>query len=265
MVDPPERPVETKARWRARLRAELAHRSNFEHLTESGWRLLLRNRKVTSDNRDTVLTLDWPHFCTGASRACGGEYGWCYTLSGHLASEAHDQKVAMVDLAARRAPEEFARKVAAEVKRAVEKGRLSYPNLRYSGSGEVAEAHLEALRGIRDLGVSLWGFTRRVVVAEGLRSTGAHVLVSCDSSTPIRLVHDAAERGFELAYISTGVEDLPPEGTRVTFPVHRVGVVREVVDHPSVCPKVVDEFLHGVRRSQWCQLSCHRCHNSRRA
>jgi hypothetical protein len=133
--------------------------------------------------------------------------------------------------------------------------------LRYSGSGEATEAHVPALAAVAEQGVHLWGFTRRLNVAESLVECGIAVIVSCDGTTDPGFIRDARRRGLQLAYSSNGVDDHPPAGTIVTFPVHRVGRVREVVDDVSLCPKVVADFLHDERPPASCQAVCRRCHN----
>jgi hypothetical protein len=91
---------------------------------------------------------------------------------------------------------------------------------------------------------------------------GASVIVSCDASSPDGFVEEASGSGFRLAYSSTGVADSPPADAFVTFPVHRVGRVHEVVDHPSICPKVMSEFLYDHREAGTCQHVCRRCHDA---
>lgn len=249
-----------KPRWQLRLAKELAFRSDFGNLEEKAWRSLLRGRRVTSSNYDTVLSLDWPHFCSYATAACGGADGWCYTFQGNQAGKLHNRHAAMVDVLARNFPVVFGEHVAAEVYAALGERKIPYPNLRYSGSGEVVEAYVPALREIHSRGVLLWGFTRNLQVAQELRSIGARVIVSCDKTSPVGFVAKAKEMNFPLAYSSDGVSDPPPPGTLVTFPVHRIGRVREVVDSPTVCPKVLADFLDDCRPEGSCQLICHRCH-----
>jgi hypothetical protein len=251
---------EPKSRWRLRLDKELVFRPEFEDLDENEWRNLLKGRRVTSSNYDTVLSLDWPHFCANATLACGGPNGWCYTFQGNQAGKLHNRHAAMVDVLARNFPDIFGEHVAAEVQTMVDEGKIPYPNLRYSGSGEVVEAYLPALRQLQSRGVLLWGFTRNLQLAQELRKLGASVIISCDKTSPPGFVEKAKELMFRLAYSSNGVNDLPPVGTLVTFPVHRVGRVREVVDSPSVCPKVLADFLDDCRPKASCQLICQRCH-----
>jgi hypothetical protein len=253
---------EPKARWRLRLEKELAFRRDFENLDENSWRNLLKGRRVTSSNYDTVLSLDWPHFCTNATAACGGPQGWCYTFQGNQAGKLHNRHAAMVDVLARNFPGVFGEYVADEVRTVVREGQIPYPNLRYSGSGELVEAYLPALQEIRNRGVLLWGFTRNLRLAQELRKLGASVIISCDKTSPPGFIEQAVEQRFPLAYSSSGVEDRPPLGTLVTFPVHRVGRVREVVDSPTVCPKVLADFLDDCRPKASCQLICQRCHKT---
>ncbi len=251
---------EPKSRWRLRLDKELVFRPEFEDMDENEWRNLLKGRRVTSSNYDTVLSLDWPHFCANATLACGGPNGWCYTFQGNQAGKLHNRHAAMVDVLARNFPDIFGEHVAAEVQTIVDEGKIPYPNLRYSGSGEVVDAYLPALRQIQSRGVLLWGFTRNLQLGQELRKLGASVIISCDNTSPPGFIEKAKELMFRLAYSSNGVNDLPPVGTLVTFPVHRVGRVREVVDSPSVCPKVLADFLDDCRPKASCQLICQRCH-----
>ena len=148
-----------------------------------------------------------------------------------------------------------------KIQKAVDVGSLSYPNLRFSGSGEVTEAHMAALAEVSRRGIRLWGFTRSLRLAGRLREIGASVIVSCDATSPPRLSEEARREGFPLAYSSSGVADAPPDGTLVTFaPVHRIGRVREVVDAPSLCPKVLTDFFEDHRPEGFCQRFCQRCH-----
>jgi hypothetical protein len=247
-------------RWSRRLEKELAFRPEFSHLDEQAWRQLLKNRRVASTNHDTVLSLDWPHFCHHATAACGGIDGWCYTFQGNQAGRLHNRHAAMVDVLARQWPQLFAEVVTAEVFEAVKNGMLPYPNLRYSGSGELVEAYLPALRDLQSRGVHLWGFTRSLDIARALRSFGAGVIVSCDRTSPTDFASVAHSEGFAIGYTSADVNDVPPKGTVVTFPIHRVGRVREVVASDTICPKVVADFLHDSRPKGSCQLVCRRCH-----
>jgi hypothetical protein len=254
------RPRTVQPRWQRRLTLELAHSREFEGLDELQWEMLLRKRRVTSVNHDTVLALDWPHFCGHATEACGGRAGWCYTFQGNQANRLHNRHVAMVDALARSFPHLFGAAVAREVHEAVHDKRLPYANLRYSGSGEVVEAYIPALRQVCERGVHLWGFTRSVNMANALRELGAGVIFSCDRTTPVADLSTATMQGFPLGYTSADVNDRPPAGTVVTFPVHRVGRVREVVDCSSICPKVLADFLHDCRPPASCQQVCQRCH-----
>ena len=247
-------------RWRKRLDKERAFLGEFEHLLVEEWRELLKSRRVTSTNYDTVLSLDWPHYCANATSACGGPEGWCYTFQGRQATSSHNRHAAMVDVLARKHPSLFAAQVASEVAQAVSAGNLQYPNIRFSGSGEMTERHVPAIAETVKLGVQAWGFTRSLRVARLVRDVKAYVIVSCDSTSPEGFSASATEAGFPLAYSSNGVDDLPPPGTLVTFPVHRVGRVHEVVDADSLCPKVVSEFLYDERPPGYCQRLCHRCH-----
>jgi hypothetical protein len=247
-------------RWRMRLDKELSFRKEFEGLDTGAWRALLATRSVTSKNHDTVLSLDWPHYCVNATIACGGPEGWCYTFQGHQASKLHNRHAAMVDVLATREPVLFGEAVATEVRKLVENGSLPYPNIRFSGSGEVVDAYLPALQEIAKRDVRLWGFTRNLRLANRLREIGAFAIVSCDKTSPPGFVDQAKREALPLAYSSSGVEDEPPVGTLVTFPVHRVGRVREVVDTASLCPKVLADYFDDFRPEGYCQRFCQRCH-----
>lgn len=250
----------TTPRWRIRLDKELAYRAEFESLDEQGWEALLRSCSVTSQNHDTVLSLSWPHFCAHATESCGGSEGWCYTFQGNQVSKAHNRHAALVHFLATRQPRLFAAKVRQEVEKAVDRGDIPYPNVRLAGSGETIQSHLPALQKVLEQGIGLWGFTRDLRLAERLRQIGVKIIVSCDRSTPAHFVEMASELALPLAYTSVSVNDHPPEGTLVTFPLHRVGRVREVVDTPTLCPKVLTDFLEDSRPKAYCQRHCHRCH-----
>lgn len=251
---------EALPRWRIRLAKELQYSAEFDSLDEESWAELLRTRSVTSQNHDTALSLDWPHYCAFSTQACGGPKGWCYTFQGNQASAAHNRHAAMIDRLAVRQPLLFAHAVHREVERAVKTGALSYPNLRLAGSGETIRAYVPALAEIVRLGVRLWGFTRDLQLAEVLRKVGVAIIASCDKTSPPGFVERAQALRLPIAYTSAGVEDRPPAGTLVTFPLHRVGRVREVVDVPSLCPKVLADFLHDSRPGGFCQRFCKRCH-----
>lgn len=247
-------------RWRKRLEKELVFREEFEQLDFDGWKALLATRSVTSKNHDTVLSLDWPHYCGFATMACGGPQGWCYTFQGNQASKLHNRHAAMVDVLASKEPLLFAEAVEAEVTAAVRSGQLPYPNLRFSGSGEVIEPYIPALQEVALRGIRLWGFTRNLRLAKRIREIGAYVIFSCDNTTLPETIAHARGEGFPLAYSSSGVEDLPPGGTLVTFPVHRIGRVLEVVNTATLCPKVLSDFFDDCRPEGACQLFCQRCH-----
>ena len=182
-----------KAKWKTFLRSELQFQTQMRKWSEGRWREELRQRHLLSQNHDTFVSLDWPHYCSGATEACGGERGWCYTFSGSQASEKHREKVAYVDYVARKYPNVFAERVIEEINNHVLKGRLPYPNLRFSGSGEMSLMHVDALSQIRSGGVHLWGFTRNLRVAERLHEIGIAVLFSCDSTTDPRVLRKASE------------------------------------------------------------------------
>jgi hypothetical protein len=247
-------------KWRTRLAKEREHTSSFEGMTVAEWRVLMRGQSLLSTNHDTVVALDWPHYCTNATAACGGPKGYCYTFQGHQASSNHDRHVARVDVLARVHPELFGELVCDEVTALVAKGTLPYPNLRYSGSGEFTRAHLKGIRSVHERGVRLWGFTRNIDMAAQLKKWGIGVLLSCDRTTSAENIEEARSFGVGLAYVSADVSDTPPPGTVVTFPIHRGGRVREVVDSDTLCPKVVDDFFFDRRPRASCQFRCTRCH-----
>lgn len=247
-------------KWQLRLRVELEHKDKFSSLSAREWRTLLGTRTLCSSNHDTVLALDFPHYCTDATEGCGGAKGWCYTFQGRQANASHHQRVAMVDQLAQMHPQLFAETVRKEVHESVERGELQYPNIRVSGSGELMEKHVEALVAVSALGVHVWGFTKRLRVWKLLKQQGIELLFSIDRTSPQSAVEDAAKSGVRFAYTSTAVDDLPPEGTLVAFPLHRGGKVREVVDASMLCPKVVEDFYYGSRAKGWCQDRCKRCH-----
>lgn len=250
-------------RWIRRLRQERALSSRFEKFTESDWRSFSKNSRLLNENYDTVVSLDWPHYCGSATTGCGGVNGWCYTLTGQIAaSRERALRAGINDVLATRFPILFAEIIDIELTKLTMRGSLPDRNLRYSGSGELLSRHVPALKAISDLGVRLWGFSKNISVASELKKLGISVLFSCDATTQPEQLKLAAENGLRLAYTSTSISDWPPNGTFVTFPVHRSGKVREVVDVPSICPKVLDEFQSGKRRAGWCQHRCHRCHSA---
>ncbi len=249
-------------KWRQLLAQELQYRNaltgqSTEKLTE-----LCKRSKLLSGNIDTGVSLDFPHYCTGATPLCGGPRGWCYTFSGRHCSEGHHQKVALIDVLSVKEPELLAATVLTEVDNARVKGLVSSMNLRYAGSGEVAPHHLPALKIISSKGIKLWGFTKRLDVALSLRAIGASVLFSWDSSSKLDLVQEAVTNGFQLAYTSADALDRPEIPSFVVFPLHRQGRVREVVDCSNLCPKVVEEYLTDTRRPGACQSRCTRCHEA---
>lgn len=260
-AEPMQSPNTSGPKWQRILRKEMGQRDSFRNLPESEWRNLLKSRRVTSANHDTVLSLDWPHYCVGASDACGGSRGYCYTFTGLLSGDSHIRKVAMVDALATWHPELFAERVVHEVQAAAAKGHLPYPNLRYSGSGEMGRRHVKALRLVAERGVHLWGFTRNISVARDLREAGISVIMSCDHSTDSDWTSAAISEGFKLAYSSRNVDDVPPFKSFMVFPLHRSGRVKEVADVPDLCPKVLYEYLHQERPNATCQAVCRRCHN----
>jgi hypothetical protein len=170
----------------------------------------------------------------------------------------------MVDELARSHPSLFAASVTGEVQNAVAQGILNYPNLRYSGSGEMTRAHLPALKRVAENGIHLWGFTRQLDLVEPIWAIGASALFSCDRSTPTSAMDKARAIGVGLAYTSSHVEDVPPPEAVVVFPLHRGGRVKEVVDSDSLCPKVLEDFMYDQRSERFCQEKCHRCHGLNR-
>jgi hypothetical protein len=262
-----DRPVKANdgmSKWQIRLEEELSLRLPFDGLNLSQWRQHLKHTKLLSDNYDTVVSLDWPHYCGGATVGCGGKNGWCYTLGGQLGGSANRSKrSAMTDSLARNYPSLFAEIASAEIEKLVADGEIPYPNLRFSGSGELHYSHLPAIFQLKELGITLWGFSKNLKVAIELRRNDISVLFSCDITTPIEQILDAKNNGLQLAYTSTGVRDTPPDGTFVTFPLHRSGKVREIVLSESVCPKVIQEYTDGRRSRASCQLRCTRCHQSK--
>lgn len=247
-------------KWRERLKREVAAGTKWREMSEDELRREFGMRTITSSNHDTVIAINWPHYCVGATSGCGGPSGWCYTFQGHQALKNHHPKVAFNDAAARRLPNEFGAKVASEVHNMVNKSALPYPNLRFSGSGEATLAHLPALAAIMKQGVHLWGFSRNLALAIELRAAGAAVIFSCDKTTPTSTVSQVIAARLPLAYSSCDVTDKPPDSALVTFPLHRSGRVKEVVDCRSLCPKVLEEYSHGDRQPAACQWRCTRCH-----
>jgi hypothetical protein len=254
------REVGAQPKWEVRLARERTASAEFAGWTEPQWRAALLTWRVTSANHDTGLALDWPHYCLHATDLCGGPAGWCYTFQGNQAWKNHDRKVVMVDILARTQRQLFADLVTREVHEAVGEGVLAYPNLRYSGSGEMTRAHLPALKLIAANSIHLWGFTRQLDLVEPLRQIGAGVLFSCDRSTPSGAFQTAKELRVGLAYTSSSIDDSPPPNTVVVFPLHRGGRVKEVVDSEGLCPKVLEDFMYDERSERFCQTKCHRCH-----
>jgi hypothetical protein len=254
------REVGVQPKWEVRLARERTASAEFTGWTEPQWRSALLTWRVTSANHDTGLALDWPHYCLHATDLCGGPAGWCYTFQGNQAWKNHDRKVVMVDILARTQRQLFAELVTREVHEAVGEGVLAYPNLRYSGSGEMTRAHLPALKLIAANSIHLWGFTRQLDLVEPLRQIGAGVLFSCDRSTSSEAFQTARELRVGLAYTSSSIDDSPPPNTVVVFPLHRGGRVKEVVDSEGLCPKVLEDFMYDERSERFCQTKCHRCH-----
>jgi len=248
-------------KWKLKLKEEMAESKPISDLSNKELELLIHRKTILSSNYDTVLALDFPHYCSKATLGCGGEKGWCYTFGGHQAGPSHAKKVALVDVASKRIPKILVNKILREIEAATHKKRLPYPNLRISGSGEAAFHHLDLIGMINAAGVKTWGFTKNISIAIAMRKLGTNILISADKTTPKDLIHQAKKDDFRFAYTSTDHIDYPPENTLVTFPLHRGGRVREAVDSPSLCPKVIEEFLSGKRRDAYCQLRCNRCHH----
>lgn len=249
-----------KPKWQKLLRKELEHSRSYEGLSRDALIGLLKKNGVLSDNYDTVVSLDFPHYCIGATDGCGGESGWCYTFQGFQSLTAHSSKVGLVDFCIRNYPEIVVSKIVEEVNGLVRKGLLPYPNLRFSGSGEVAAMHIDALKEISNHGINLWGFSRNIRVASILKSAGIKVIFSCDNTTSQEMVQQALESGLSIAYTSCDVTDAPAYEVEVVFPLHRGGKVKQVVNHPMNCPKVISEYFSHSREPASCQLICTRCH-----
>jgi hypothetical protein len=249
-------------KWQKKLKREIKYANKFHKLNENDWLVLLKKKPILSQNHDTVLAIDWPHYCYDASEGCGGQNGWCYTFQGFQANKAHDEKVAMVDVLAQKHPGLFAEFCKREVFEAVDKGRIPYPNIRVSGSGEIVFSHIPALLALIKAEIKLWGFTRNFKIGAILKKAGASILYSCDQTTPKIKVIAALNSGLPLAYTSRNVSDFPPKGTLVTFPLHRGGAVTEVLDHSSTCPKIIREFFEQKRDPGICQNYCTRCHKT---
>ena len=247
-------------RWKKRLALEMNYTNEFKNLTFDNLEKLLRKRKITSINYDTVISLDWPHYCSHSTLGCGGQNGWRYTFQGNQANAAHNRHAAMVDQLAKKHPALFVHKVKNEVKKAVESGSIPYANLRLAGSGETIEAYLTPLKELVEQGINLWGFTRNLHLAKKLHDIGVSIIISCDKTSPNGFIEKTIKSKFPIAYTSIDVNDQPPPGTLVTFPIHRVGKVREVVDSKTICPKVLSDFLDDSRPPSFCQNNCHKCH-----
>ncbi len=247
-------------KWKILLKKELGHQVKFADLSSSEIRKRISEINVLSENYDTVLSLDLPHYCSGATEACGGKSGWCYTFQGFQALPNHIRKVAFVDYCIKRYPEYVLDKVIQEVNIALLKKKIFYPNLRFSGSGELTHHHLPLIGMLKKNGINIWGFTKNVDIAIKLKKLGASVIFSYDRTSPIEKVQQAASAGIALGYTSSGVLDIPKHKAFVVFPLHKGGKVQEVLDHPKLCPKVVEEFLTGKRNAASCQVTCNRCH-----
>lgn len=247
-------------KWIRRLEEELAYRAQFEMLTLRELERELGATPLLSENHDTVVSIDVPHYCGGATPACGGPRGWCYTFFGSSIAAGRARKAALVDVYAERHPNAFADRVVVEVRELVRRGLLRYFNVRFAGSGELRLQHIPALECLAANGIRAWGFTKNAAVYLRLRKSRIACLFSCDATSDREALRSVLSAGGLLAYTSTSARDLPPEGSFVTFPVHVSGRVTEVADHPTLCPKVLEEYFDGTRREAWCQARCLRCH-----
>jgi hypothetical protein len=249
-------------KWRKRLKLEQSYIKHFEEFSEEDLIDKANSTSFLSSNHDTVVSLDWPHFCYFATEACGGVSGWCYTLTGINMTDSQAKKSALTDVVARRYPNIFAERVESELRLHIKRKTIKYLNLRYSGAGELHPDHLNAILAIKTKGINLWGFTKNPKLALILIENNISVLYSCDLTTSRNQIEWARNNNIPLAYSSDGIHDIPPENTFVTFPIHVSGRVSELVDHNTLCPKVVEEFLNGDRTPAWCQQRCKRCHNA---
>jgi len=250
----------TSAKWQRLLKREIAHSQSLKHLSRDEVLDRVKKQGILSTNFDTVISLDFPHYCVGATEGCGGSKGWCYTFQGFQSLSAHSSKVGFVDYCIRTYPDIVVNSVVEEVQEFVKKGQLPYPNLRFSGSGEVTAIHIDLLTEIKQRGVQLWGFSRNIKVASALKSVGIHVIFSCDHTTPSNVVAQANNFQLPLAYTSCNVQDFPIYDVTVVFPLHRGGRVQQVADHAKNCPKVVAEYFEHSRNQASCQNLCRRCH-----
>ena len=251
-------------KWKRYLIKELQYERKFRYLNINRLEKIIKRTGLLSKNHDTFLSLDWPHYCKYATDGCGGKNGWCYTFFGNQATQTKLQKVALVDFISTKYPEYFAEKVEKELSVFINKGKIRYKNIRFSGYGEINKKHLKALHLLASKDIRMWGFTKNPWIIKTLLDLGIYVLFSCDKTTPSAYMDFILKSGIDIAYTSSGINDRPPLNTKVTFPVHISGNVKEVIDHESLCPKVVEEFLTKQRQNYWCQLRCQRCHGSNR-
>jgi hypothetical protein len=256
----PKENVQATLKWQRLLKKEIAHSKSLAQLSRDEVFKRVKKQGILSANSDTVASLDFPHYCIGATEGCGGAKGWCYTFQGFQSLSAHSSKVGLVDYCIRTYPEMVVNLIVKEIQALVNKGQLPYPNLRFSGSGEVAAIHIGLLTEIKRRGIQLWGFSRNIKVATELKSAGIHVIFSCDQTTPTHLVDQAIGLQVPLAYTSCNVKDLPSYEVAVVFPLHRGGRVRQVADHMMNCPKVIEEYFDHSRTQASCQNVCRRCH-----
>lgn len=247
-------------KWKMRLQRELRFHKEFKSVSFDEMIERISKTRFLSDNYDTVCSLDLPHYCSGATSSCGGEEGWCYTFQGFQSLESHLKKTSFLDFCIKYHLDSVLSKILDEIKVLVDKKLIPYPNLRYSGSGELAAHHIPLLRKLADNGVLVWGFTKNIDIAIELHNIGISVIFSHDKSSDLKKVNRAHLEGIPLAYTSEGVNDSPIFHTAVVFPLHRGGKVKEIVEHESLCPKVVDEFLGEKRKASSCQNYCTRCH-----
>jgi len=247
-------------KWKKRLKRELAFHKEFEDLSIQEINERISQTKLLSDNYDTVCSLDLPHYCSGATSSCGGEQGWCYTFQGFQSLDNHLRKTSFLDFCIKFHLGSVVHKILGELSVLVDKKLIPYPNLRYSGSGELTAHHIPLLRKLSDNSIHVWGFTKNLDIAIELHKVGISVIFSYDKTSDLKMVNRAHLEGIPLAYTSEGVEDSPAFDTAVVFPLHRGGKVKEIVEHERLCPKVVEEFLGGKRQASSCQIHCTRCH-----
>jgi hypothetical protein len=247
-------------KWKVKLDIEMKLKKKFESLSISDLSKKIELKKILSDNHDTVVSLDFPHYCYYSTESCGGKNGWCYTFQGYQSMNNHYSKVALIDIASEKIPKLLAKKISSEVNTVFKNNKIPYPNIRYCGSGEISKKHLKLLNYIKDEGIHLWGFTRNIELGKILKNEDISVIISIDKTSDKKVYTNASDNGLKIAYTSDSIDDVPPKGCHVVFPVHRLGKVKEVGDFESLCPKVVSEFFTGCRKNGTCQNECKKCH-----